>query len=66
LGIPNFYVQLNESFVQRKIATISRVFESQIYKQWFGEETIRSIMRIRGIECNSPSKYAEAFYCRKI
>jgi LmbE family N-acetylglucosaminyl deacetylase len=66
LGIPNFYVQLNKSFVQAKISTISGIFESQIYKQWFGEETLRSIMRIRGIECNSPSKYAEAFYCRKI
>ena len=24
-----------------------------------------SLMRLRGMECNSPSGYAEAFYCRK-
>ena len=66
LGIPNLYVHLNESLVQRKISNICEVFQSQIEKEWFGEETFRSLMRIRGIESNSPSKYAEAFYCRKM
>ena len=66
LGVPNFYVHLDESYVQGKTSTICKVFESQIDKQWFGEENFRSIMRIRGLESNSPSKYAEAFYCRKI
>ena len=66
LGIPNFYVHLSESLVQRKTNTICRMFESQINNQWFGEESFRSLMRIRGIESNSPSNYAEAFYCRKI
>jgi LmbE family N-acetylglucosaminyl deacetylase len=66
LGIPNLYVHLNESLVQRKITNICEIFQSQIEKEWFGEEAFRSIMRIRGIESNSPSKYAEAFYCRKI
>jgi LmbE family N-acetylglucosaminyl deacetylase len=66
LGTPNFYVHLNEDLVQRKITSICEIFQSQIEKEWFGEETLRSLMRIRGIESNSPSKYAEAFYCRKI
>jgi LmbE family N-acetylglucosaminyl deacetylase len=66
LGVPNFYVHLDESYVQGKTSKICKVFESQIDKQWFGEESFRSIMRIRGLESNSPSKYAEAFYCRKI
>lgn len=66
LGVPNLYVHLNEPVVQRKISGICGIFQTQIRKQWFGEETLRSIMRIRGIESNSPSKYAEAFYCRKI
>ena len=66
LGIPNFYVHLNESLVKRKISNICGIFQSQIGKEWFGEETFRSIMRIRGLESNSPNKYAEAFYCRKI
>jgi len=66
LGTPNLYVHLDEPTVKIKIANICEIFKTQIEKQWFGEETLRSIMRIRGIESNSPSRYAEAFYCRKI
>lgn len=65
-GIPNFFVHLDESFCRRKIQYIQNAFQSQNNKQWFTEETFRSILRIRGIESNSPSQYAEAFYCRKI
>jgi len=66
LGNPNLYVHLNESDVRRKIKYICDIFGTQKEKQWFTEETFRSILRIRGVESNSPSKYAEAFYCRKI
>jgi hypothetical protein len=57
---------LDEAVVQRKIEFICDVFQTQKPKQWFTEETFRSILRIRGVESNSPSNYAEAFYCRKI
>ena len=66
LGIPNLYIHLNEEVVKRKISNLCEVFISQSDKEWFGEETFRSIMRIRGLESNSPSKYSEAFYCRKV
>jgi LmbE family N-acetylglucosaminyl deacetylase len=66
LGIPNLYVHLDENIVQRKIDYVCDIFQTQKEKHWFTEETFRSILRIRGIESNSPSKYAEAFYCRKI
>jgi LmbE family N-acetylglucosaminyl deacetylase len=66
LGIPNLYVHLNESDVRRKTKYIFNIFRTQKEKQWFTEETFKSILRIRGVESNSPSKYAEAFYCRKI
>jgi LmbE family N-acetylglucosaminyl deacetylase len=66
LGNPNLYVYLDESVVQKKVKFICDVFQSQNEKQWFNEETFRSILRIRGVESNSPSKYAEAFYCRKM
>jgi LmbE family N-acetylglucosaminyl deacetylase len=66
LGTPNFYVHLNENIVKEKITNICSVFNSQSNKEWFGEESFRAIMRIRGLESNSPSKYSEAFYCRKI
>ena len=66
LGSPNFFVQLDESLVQRKINSLCELFQTQKEKVWFSEENFRSILRIRGIECNSPTNYAEAFYCRKI
>jgi LmbE family N-acetylglucosaminyl deacetylase len=66
LGTPNLYVHLNESDVRRKIKHIFNIFRTQKEKQWFTEETFKSILRIRGVESNSPTKYAEAFYCRKI
>lgn len=66
LGIPNFYVHLDEDIVKQKISNICEVFISQSDKEWFGEEAFKSLMRIRGLESNSPSKYSEAFYCRKI
>jgi LmbE family N-acetylglucosaminyl deacetylase len=66
LGIPNFFVHLNETLCCRKIQYILDAFPTQNNKQWFTEETFRSILRIRGIESNSPGKYAEAFYCRKM
>ena len=66
LGTPNLYVHLDESVVQRKINSICNIFQTQKEKPWFREETFRSILRIRGVESNSPSKYAEAFHCRKM
>ena len=66
LGIPNFYIHLSKDVVQRKISNLCEVFISQSDKDWFGEETFRSMMRIRGLESSSTSKYSEAFYCRKV
>jgi LmbE family N-acetylglucosaminyl deacetylase len=66
LGTPNLYFHLDESVVRKKVGFVCDIFKSQKAKGWFSEETFKSILRIRGIESNSPSKYAEAFYCRKI
>jgi LmbE family N-acetylglucosaminyl deacetylase len=66
LGIPNFFVHLDEAHCRQKIQYILEAFATQSNKQWFTEDAFRSILRIRGMESNSPSKYAEAFYCRKI
>lgn len=65
LGSPNFFVHLDESMCRRKIQYILNCFKSQKERSWFEEETFFAMLRIRGIESNSPSKYAEAFYCRK-
>ena len=66
LGSTNFYVPLDESLTRRKIEAIMTGFPSQAEKRWFDEETFRSVLRLRGMECNAPGNYAEAFYCRKL
>jgi LmbE family N-acetylglucosaminyl deacetylase len=65
LGSPNVFVPLEASICHSKIRYLLDSFKSQSHKQWFTEETFLSMLRLRGIECNSPSGYAEAFYCRK-
>ena len=65
LGSPNFFVPLEKSACSRKIQIIIDSFKSQSQKQWFDEETFLAILRLRGMEANSPTRYAEAFYCRK-
>ena len=40
-------------------------FDTQAPKRWFTEELFTGLLRLRGMECNSPLGYAEAFYCRK-
>ncbi len=66
LGAPNFFVQLDEASCRAKTAKILRHFESQSGKNWFTEDTFRSLMRLRGMESNAPGRYAEGFYCRKM
>ena len=66
LGQPSFFMPLEESIYEKKIRYILDAFQSQHAKRWFQRETFLSLMRLRGMECNAPSGYAEAFYCRKM
>ena len=66
LGSPNFFIPLNEDISRKKVDTIFRCFKTQGSRSWFTEDVFYSMMRIRGVECNAPEKYAEAFYCRKM
>lgn len=65
-GAPNVFVPLDESLVRRKVDAILTGFPSQARKRWFTEETFRSVLRLRGMECNAADDYAEAFHCRKL
>jgi len=66
LGQPSFFVPLEPETYRNKVKFIMEAFQSQHSKRWFQEDTFLSLMRLRGMECNAPSGYAEAFYCRKI
>lgn len=66
LGQPNVFIPISEALVARKIATLMSAFESQHSRNWFDEQTFRGLMRIRGVESQSASGYAEAFHGRKL
>ena len=65
MSAPNAFVPIEERLQQRKIEHLMSHFGSQLSKRWFREELFSSLLRLRGMECNSPSSYAEAFFCRK-
>ena len=54
---PNLFVPLSRDLCQDKIGSLLEVFPSQAR---------RSLLRLRGIECNAPSRLAEAFFVRKM
>ncbi len=66
LGIPNFFVPLEDKIAQEKVSNLCRHFQTQGNKHWFTPDTFLGLMRLRGIECASPTRFAEAFYCRKL
>lgn len=66
LGQPSVFVALDSDVCQRKVQFLRDIFQSQRSKAWFEESTFLALMRLRGMECNAPDRYAEAFYCRKV
>ena len=66
MGQPSIFIPLSQELCRKKVRLIMDSFQSQHRKRWFQEETFFSLMRLRGMECNAPSGYAEAFYCRKL
>ena len=66
LGQPSVFVPLADDQCEKKARYLMEAFPSQHSKRWFQESTFLSLLRLRGVECNAPSGYAEAFYCRKL
>ena len=65
MSTPNAFVTLSQDLSRRKIDHLMSHFGSQVPKPWFQEDLFAGLLRLRGMECNSPSSYAEAFFCRK-
>jgi LmbE family N-acetylglucosaminyl deacetylase len=64
-GLPNLFFHLDEVICKKKIAFLLQHFQTQAGRHWFTEDAFYSVLRLRGIESRSPSKFAEAFYSRK-
>jgi LmbE family N-acetylglucosaminyl deacetylase len=66
MGRPSVFVSLDAPQYKQKVDNLLEAFESQRGKPWFAPETFLGLMRLRGMESNSPSGYAEAFHSRKL
>ena len=65
LGAPNVFVPLTDSVARKKIDHLMANFPTQREKPWFTAGTFEGLMRLRAVECNAKSGFAEAFHCRK-
>lgn len=65
-GTPNVFFAIEQSVADKKIAALTEIYNSQNDKSWFTGDLFLSILRIRGMESNSRTKLAEAFYARKV
>ena len=65
MGRPNLFVPIDEEIRRRKVEHLLTHFDTQLSRRWFTEDLFTGLLRLRGMECNSPSNFAEAFYSRK-
>lgn len=63
---PGLFVSLTTEEANAKVDHLLTHFNSQRAKPWYTEEVFRALMGLRGIECKSPSGYAEAFHVSKL
>jgi LmbE family N-acetylglucosaminyl deacetylase len=66
LGNPNFFVPLTRAQAEEKVAILMAEFPTQRQRAWFTPDTFMGLMRLRGIQCNAPSRFAEGFYAPKL
>jgi LmbE family N-acetylglucosaminyl deacetylase len=66
LGHPNLFVPLAAEVCERKVELLRKGFPSQAGRDWFTDDTFWALLRLRGLESRSISRYAEAFSARKL
>ncbi len=66
LGHPNVYVPVSAKDAAAKVDALVKSHRSQAGRDWFTRDTFMAMLRLRGLECRSPSGYAEAFHGRKL
>jgi hypothetical protein len=60
------FFHLSEAISNQKVENLLRFFGTQRERRWFTRDLFLSVLRVRGMESNSPSRYAEGFYGRKV
>lgn len=63
LGRVTHYVPLDADLARRKAELLTKVYPSQVGRDWWDDETFLALLRLRGVECRAP--YAEGFVVQK-
>ena len=63
---PTFFSQLAEATCRKKVELILETYLTQRSKDWFSEDLFMGLLRLRGMECSSATRFAEGFYVRKM
>ena len=63
LGRVTHYVPLDAGQARLKAELLTKVYPSQVGRDWWDDETFLALMRLRGVECRAP--YAEGFLIEK-
>jgi LmbE family N-acetylglucosaminyl deacetylase len=66
LGHPNVFAPLSRELCAWKIDGLLASFPSQRERAWFTPETFWATLRLRGVESQSPTGFAEGLYGRKL
>ena len=66
LGTPNFFVPVAKKVADRKVSALMECFPSESASSpGFTPETFYAMLRLRGIESNSPTGLAKVFFAEK-
>jgi LmbE family N-acetylglucosaminyl deacetylase len=63
LDRPSVYFPLSADMARRKVELLNKCFPSQRNRDWWDDEVVLGLARLRGMECRA--SYAEAFVCTK-
>jgi LmbE family N-acetylglucosaminyl deacetylase len=66
LGNPNLFVPLAREVAEAKVSELMAQFGTQRSRAWFTPDTFLGLMRLRGVQCASPTGLAEGFFAHKL
>src|SRR5262245_27158177 len=65
-GVPTYSCCFHRTSARTRSVACLRCFQLKPSDNGSNEEAFWSLLRLRGIECNAPSRLAEAFFVRKM
>jgi LmbE family N-acetylglucosaminyl deacetylase len=60
---PTLYLPISDATAHHKTRMLAQCYSSQAGRDWFDEDVVLGLMRVRGVQCRA--RYAEAFTVEK-